>query len=80
MVESGSMTQEHFINIISELDSTGIQKMPGKMTPKIAKFLGLDKETPATNPDNIRLPDTNDAGGYDEVKPQRKNLSVMRSK
>jgi hypothetical protein len=50
--------------------------MPGKMTPKIAKFLGLDKETH----DNIRLPDTNDAGGYDEVKPQRKNLSVMRSK
>ena len=96
MVESGKMTQEHFINIINELDSTGIQKMPGKMTPKIAKFLGLDKAKPATNNvgtmRSIGQPQADagtmrsigqpqaDAGGYDEVKPQRRNLSVMRSK
>jgi hypothetical protein len=73
MVESGTMSHDQFINIINELDQTdgtGIRKMPGKMTPKIAKFLGLDNETPATA----------DTGGYDEVKPQRRNLSVMRSK
>ena len=83
MVESGQMSQEHFINIINELDSTGIQKLPGKMTPKIAKFLGLDKEKPATNNvgtmRSIGQPQA-DAGGYDEVKPQRRNVSAMRSK
>jgi hypothetical protein len=92
MVESGKMTQEHFINIINELDSTGIQKMPGKMTPKLAKFLGLDKETPDSGATHRALPQSSgathralpqasgDTSGYDEVKPQRRNLSVMRAK
>ena len=59
MVESGTMSHDQFINIINELDSTGIQKMPGKMTPKMAKFLGLDNPQrlgrlrPATGPDEI---------------------------
>jgi hypothetical protein len=92
MVESGTMSHDQFINIINELDSTGIQKMPGKMTPKIAKFLGLDKAKPATDnvgtfhsTDNVGTmrsigqPQA-DAGGYDEVKPQRRpNTMGMRS-
>jgi hypothetical protein len=92
MVESGTMSHNQFINIINELDSTGIQKMPGKMTPKIAKFLGLNKANPAT--DNVGTFHSTDnvgtmrsigqpqaaAGGYDEVKPQNRNLSVMRAK
>ena len=83
MVESGTMSHDQFINIINELDSTGIQKMPGKMTPKIAKFLGLDKAKPATNNvgtmRSIGQPQA-DAGGYDEVKPQRRpNTMGMRS-
>ncbi len=96
MVESGTMSHDQFINIVNELDSTGIQKMPGKMTPKIAKFLGLDpnrRNRPRAPADTSGYDDVKpdlrptrpqapaaDTGGYDEVKPQRKNLSLMRSK
>ena len=95
MVESGTMSHDQFINIINELDSTGIQKMPGKMTPKIAKFLGLDpnrRNRPQAPADTSGYDDVKpdlrptrpqapaaDTGGYDEVKPQRKNLSLMAS-
>jgi hypothetical protein len=82
MVESGTMSHDQFINIINELDSTGIQKMPGKMTPKIAKFLGLDR--PKTSTNNVgtmrSAPAQTGTGGYDEVKPQnRRNTMTMRS-
>ena len=82
MVESGTMSHDQFINIINELDGSTLQKMPGKMTPKIAKFLGLDR--PKTSTNNVgamrSAPAQAGTGGYDEVKPQnRRNTMTMRS-
>ena len=68
MVESGTMTHDQFINIINELDSTGIQKMPGEWKPKITKFLGLDKEKPES-----------DAGTMRSIGQPQSDAGTMRS-